>query len=194
MSLSKGRKTIKVLFYGKLVYWVYFCWASTHTYKCWRPDIYGNQQSACKKKTKTLSSWWCVRSRPRRTRPVRLSSAVGKFSPKEETNRCGLQIQTEINTRRVSARLRLLVELVLLLVLLDDGLVGLLEVLGENDVPVLTHGQHAGLRRRRERRPKWARSLFWRALNNWRFSSPPGRWSWCRLQRSYRVGRHLNHG
>lgn len=40
----------------------------------------------------------------------------------------------------------LLVELVLLLVLLDDGLVGLFKVFGEDDVSVLTHRQHAGLR------------------------------------------------
>lgn len=43
----------------------------------------------------------------------------------------------------------LLVELVLLLVLLDHRLVSFFEVFGEDDVPVLPHGQHAGLRKRR---------------------------------------------
>lgn len=41
---------------------------------------------------------------------------------------------------------RLLVELVLLLVLFDDRFVGFFKIFGEDDVPVLSHCQHAGLR------------------------------------------------
>lgn len=40
----------------------------------------------------------------------------------------------------------LLVELMLLLVLFDDSLVSFFEVFGQDDIPVLTHCQHASLR------------------------------------------------
>lgn len=46
--------------------------------------------------------------------------------------------------------LSLLVELVLLLVLFDDGLVGLFKVFGQDDIPVLTHCQHASLGQQRK--------------------------------------------
>ena len=39
----------------------------------------------------------------------------------------------------------LLVELMLLLVLFDDGLVSFFEVFGQDDIPVLTYCQHASL-------------------------------------------------
>ncbi len=45
----------------------------------------------------------------------------------------------------------LFVELVLLLVLFDDGLVSFFEVFGQDDVPVLTHCQHASLRQQRNK-------------------------------------------
>lgn len=45
--------------------------------------------------------------------------------------------------------LSLLVELVLLLVLFDDSLVSFFEVFGQDDIPVLTHCQHASLKKQR---------------------------------------------
>lgn len=45
----------------------------------------------------------------------------------------------------------LFVELMLLLILLDNSLVGLLKVLGQDDVPIFTDSQHASLSERNER-------------------------------------------
>lgn len=97
--------------------------------------------------------------------------------------------QRSASVRRLSARRSLLVELVLLLVLLDDRLIRFLKVFGEDDVPVLAYGQHAGLRRGETDEPEPSEGL--KASNALSVGSPPGRWSWCRLQRSYRVGRRL---